>query len=206
VSGFALTELVEAAARSHDPEAASNALRQLADRTRASGTEWALGVEARSRALLDEAGDAEGLYREAIERLERTRMRVELARARLLYGEWLRRQRRRLEARDQLRAAYEMFTRMGAEAFGERAGRELLATGETARKRTIQTTGELTPHEARIARMARDGLSNQEIASQLFLTRKTVEYHLRKVFTKLGVTSRHELGRALPPEPAALPR
>jgi len=206
VSGLALTELVEAAARSHDPEAASNALRQLADRTRASGTDWALGVEARSRALLDEAGDAEGLYREAIERLERTRMRVELARARLLYGEWLRRQRRRLEARDQLRAAHEMFTQMGAEAFGERAGRELLATGETARKRTIQTTGELTPHEARIARMARDGLSNQEIASQLFLTRKTVEYHLRKVFTKLDVTSRHELGRALPPEPAALPR
>ena len=206
LSGFALTELVEAAARSHNPEVASNALRQLADRTRASGTDWALGIEARSRALLDEAGDAEGLYQEAIERLERTRMRVELARTHLLYGEWLRRQRRRLEARDQLRTAHEMFTRMGAMAFGERAGRELLATGETARKRTIQTSDELTPHEARIARMARDGLSNQDIASQLFLTRKTVEYHLRKVFTKLGVTSRHELDRALPPEPTALLR
>jgi len=133
-------------------------------------------------------------------------VQVELARARLLYGEWLRRQRRRLEARGQLRAAHQMFTQMGAEAFGARAGRELLATGETVRKRTIQTAGELTPHEARIARMARDGLSNQEIAGQLFLTRKTVEYHLRKVFTKLGVTSRHELGRALPPEPTALPR
>jgi len=206
LAGFALTELVEAAARSHNPGVASNALRQLADRTRASGTDWALGVEARSRALLDEAGGAESLYREAIERLERTRVRVELARARLLYGEWLRRQRRRLEARDQLRTAHEMFTRMGAEAFGERARRELLATGETARKRTIETTGELTPHEARIARMARDGLSNQEIANQLFLTRKTVEYHLGKVFTKLGVTSRHEIDRALPPEPTALPR
>ncbi len=206
LSGLALTELVEAAARSHDPEAASDALRQLADRTRASGTDWALGVEARSRALLDEACGAESLYREAIERLERTRARVELARARLLYGEWLRRQRRRLEARDQLRAAHEMFTTMGAQAFGERAGRELLATGETARKRTIETTGELTPHEARIARMARDGLSNQEIANQLFLTRKTIEYHLGKVFTKLGVASRHELDRALPPEPTALPR
>ena len=206
VSGFALAELVEAAARSHNPEAASDALRQLADRTRASGTDWALGAEARSRALLGEAGDAESLYREAIERLKRTRVPVELARARLLYGEWLRRQRRRLDARDQLRSAHEMFTRMGAEAFGERARRELLATGETARKRTVETTGELTPHEARIARMARDGLSNQEIANQLFLTRKTVEYHLSKVFTKLGVTSRHEIDRALPPEPTTLPR
>jgi DNA-binding CsgD family transcriptional regulator len=206
VSMWALPELIEAASRTGQRRLAAGALGRLAEATSIGQTDWGPGIYARSRALLSDGQDAEDWYREAVSRLSRTRLRPELARAHLLYGEWLRREQRRLEARDQLRTAHEMFTRMGAEAFGERAGRELLATGETARKRTIQTTGELTPQEARIARMARDGLSNQEIASQLFLTRKTVEYHLRKVFTKLDVTSRHELGRALPPEPAALPR
>ena len=206
VSMWALPELIEAASRTGQTGLAADALERLAEATSIGQTDWGPGIYARSRALLSDGQDAEDWYREAVSRLSRTRLRPELARARLLYGEWLRREQRRLEARDQLRTAHEMFRRMGAEAFGERAGRELLATGETARKRTIETTGELTPQEARIARMARDGLSNQEIASQLFLTRKTVEYHLRKVFTKLDVTSRHELGRALPPEPAALAR
>ena len=200
VFGFALSELVEAAARSHDREVASNALRRLADRTRASGTDWALGIEARSRALLDEAGDAESLYREAIERLEHTRVRVELARARLLYGEWLRRRRRRLEARDQLRTAHETFTTMGAEAFAGRAARELLATGERARKRSVETRNDLTAQELQVARLARDGLSNPEIGARLFISPRTVEYHLRKVFTKLQIGSRIELKEALPSE------
>jgi DNA-binding CsgD family transcriptional regulator len=199
-ANWGLSELVEAAARSHDREVASNALRQLADRTRASGTDWALGVEARSRALLDEAGGAESLYREAIDRLERTRVQVELARARLLYGEWLRRQRRRLEARDQLRTAHEMFTTMSAEAFAGRAARELLATGERARKRSVETREDLTAQELQVARLARDGLSNPEIGTRLFISPRTVEYHLHKVFTKLQIASRIELKEALPSE------
>jgi DNA-binding CsgD family transcriptional regulator len=141
---------------------------------------------------------AEGLYREAIERLGHCRVALDLARAHLLYGEWLRRRGRRVDAREQLRTAHATFMEMGAEAFAQRACRELLATGETARKRTIDTTDELTPHEARIARMARDGASNQDIATQLFVSRKTVEYHLHKVFTKLGITARHELHSVLP--------
>jgi DNA-binding NarL/FixJ family response regulator len=141
---------------------------------------------------------AEELYREAISRFEGCRFTLELARARLLYGEWLRRARRRLDAREQLRQAQEMFTKMGAAAFADRAGRELLATGETARRRTFDARDELTPHEGRIARMARDGATNQDIADQLFVSHKTIEYHLHKIFLKLGITSREHLGRALP--------
>src|SRR4029077_1916979 len=144
------------------------------------------GLEARCAALLSDGTIAEGLYREAIERLGHCRVALDLARAHLLYGEWLRRRGRRVEAREQLRTAAESFAEMGAEAFAGRAGRELLATGETARKRTIETSDDLTPHEARIARMARDGGSNQEIRTALVVRRKTVEYHLHKVFSKLG--------------------
>ena len=167
---------------------------RLEERTRASGTDWALGVEARSRALLSDGEAAEALYREAIERLGRSRIAVHLARAHLVYGEWLRRENRRVDAREQLRTAHEMFSDIGAEAFAERARRELRATGETARKRTDETRGELTAQEAQIARLARDGLSNPEIGAQLFISPRTVEYHLRKVFAKLDITSRNQLG------------
>ncbi|MDE2450955.1 MAG: LuxR family transcriptional regulator, partial [Gammaproteobacteria bacterium] len=198
ISVWSLPELVEAAARSGRPESAAEALERLSERARVAGTEWALGVEARSRALLSEGVLADELYREAAERLGRCRIALDLARAHLLYGEWLRRGRRRLDARVQLQAAHEMFTKMGAEAFAQRAERELLATGESARKRTVETSDELTPHETRIARMARDGASNQEIATQLFVSRKTVEYHLHKIFTKLGISTREHLDRVLP--------
>jgi DNA-binding CsgD family transcriptional regulator len=195
-SGAALPELIEGATRSGSSEVASAALRRLEERTLASGTDWALGVLARSRALMSEGEDADALYREAIERLERTRIRVELARARLLYGEWLRREGRRVDARDQLRTAHEMFSRFGAEAFAERARRELLATGETARRRTEETREVLTPQEAQIARLAADGQTNPEIGAQLFISPRTVEYHLRKVFPKLDISSRKELRNA----------
>ena len=195
--GFALSELVEAAARTDSREVASDALRRLEERTRASGTDWALGVEARSRALLSEGEAAERLFRESIERLARTRVRVELARAHLHYGEWLRRERRRLDAREHLRAAHEMFARMGAEGFAERAHRELLATGERARKREDETRDELTPQEEQIARLACEGLSNPEIGAQLFISPRTVEYHLHKVFSKLGISSRNQLDLVL---------
>jgi DNA-binding CsgD family transcriptional regulator len=157
-------------------------------------------VEARLRALVSTGDAAEGYYREAVDRLGRTRIRVEHARARLLFGEWLRRERRRLDARAQLRTAHGLFTAMGAEAFADRAARELLATGETARKRTPETSGRLTAQEAHIARLARDGLSNPEIGARLFISPRTVEYHLRKVFTKLGIGSRSQLEQALPDE------
>jgi DNA-binding CsgD family transcriptional regulator len=196
-SGAALPELVEAATRSGTPEVASATLARLEDRTLAASTDWALGILARSRALTIEGEDADAFYREAIERLERTRIHVELARARLLYGEWLRREGRRVDARDQLRTAHEMFSRFGAEAFAERARRELLATGETARRRTEETREVLTPQEAQIARLAADGQTNPEIGAQLFISPRTVEYHLRKVFPKLDISSRKELRNAL---------
>jgi DNA-binding CsgD family transcriptional regulator len=194
---WGLAELVEAAARLGDRGLAADAVARLAERTSASGTEWALGIEARSRALASDYDSAEPLYREAIERLSRTTVRAELARARLLYGEWLRRSRRRSDAREQLRAAEQTFTATGAEAFAERARRELAAAGEKARRRTSIADGQLTAREAQIARMARDGLSNPEIGRRLFLSPRTVEYHLGHVFAKLGITSRHEVDRAL---------
>jgi ATP/maltotriose-dependent transcriptional regulator MalT len=165
-------------------------------------SEWSLGIEARLRALLSRGEVAERYYRESIDRLGRTRVRVQLARARLLYGEWLRRKRRRIDARRQLHMAHDMLVTMGIEAFAERARRELLATGETARKRTVQTRGELTAQEALIARLARDGLSNPEIGTRLFISTRTVQYHLRKVFAKLSIGSRVQLDRVLPSDPA----
>jgi DNA-binding CsgD family transcriptional regulator len=203
-NNLALPELIEAAARSGVREAARAAQGRLAEMSGATATDWVLGVDARSRALLDDGEAAESLYREAIERLARTRVRVELGRAHLLYGEWLRRERRRLDAREQLRLAHEMFTTMGVRAFAGRAERELLATGERARKRNVETRDELTAQEAQIARLARDGVPNAEIGARLFISRRTVEYHLSKVFTKLDISSRHELDRVLPAEPAAL--
>jgi DNA-binding CsgD family transcriptional regulator/tetratricopeptide (TPR) repeat protein len=197
VLGWSLTELVEAAVRSSQPARASDALQRLSETTRASGTDWALGTEARSRALLSEGETAENCYREAIERLGRTRMRPAAARAHLLYGEWLRRENRRRDARAQLRTAHGLFTTMGMEGFAERARRELLATGETVRKRTAGKVSELTAQEAHIARLAVAGRTNAEIGSQLFLSIRTVEWHLSKVYTKLGVGSRRELRRAL---------
>jgi DNA-binding CsgD family transcriptional regulator len=195
---WSLVELIEAAARTGQPDRATEALRRLASSTSVAGTDWALGLETRSRALLSSGEVAERLYREAIQRLGRTRVRAELARAHLLYGEWLRRQHRRMDARKQLRLGYEMLTAMGIEGFAERARRELLATGETVRKRTAETVGELTEQEAEIARLAADGQTNPEIAAKLFLSPRTVEWHLRKVFTKLGIRSRKELGEARP--------
>jgi DNA-binding CsgD family transcriptional regulator len=198
VISWALTELIEAAARCGRHEIATDALERLSLTAQAGATDWALGVQARSRALVSEDGNADALYREAIDRLGRTRVRVELARSHLVYGEWLRRGRRRVEARKQLRTAYEMLSEMGVEAFAERARRELAATGETARKRSDETRDELTAQEAQIARLARDGLSNPEIGAELFISPRTVKYHLRKVFTKLDINSRHELLTALP--------
>jgi DNA-binding CsgD family transcriptional regulator len=197
-ANWGLVELIESAARTGATDLAADALERLSEMTRASGTDWALGVEARSRALLSEGDTAERLYQDAIERLDRTRVRAELARSRLLYGEWLRREGRRLDAREQLRAAHELFSTMGAEGFAERARRELLATGETARKRTVETRGALTPQEAQIARLGAHGHTNSEIGAQLFISPRTVEWHLRKIFTKLGVSSRKELSAALP--------
>ena len=195
--GWALIELIEAAARTGNPDAATPALRQLDERAHASGTDWALGVAARSRALLTDGQTAEDLYREAIERLGRTRIAIHLARSRLVYGEWLRREHRNLDAREQLRHAHDVFSRVGAAAFAERARHELLATGETVRKRVFATVEELTPQERHIARLAGDGLTNPEIGAQLFISPRTVEWHLGKVFTKLDITSRKELRRAM---------
>jgi DNA-binding CsgD family transcriptional regulator len=196
--GWSLTELVEAASRSGAHADAADALRQLEGRTSAAGTDWALGILARSRALLSEGRAADDLYRESIERITRTRMTVHLARAHLVYGEWLRRESRRLDAREQLHTAYQMLSQIGAEAFAERARRELLATGETVRKRTVATRGALTAQEAQIARLAARRQTNSEIGARLFISPRTVEWHLRKVFTKLGISSRRELSAALP--------
>jgi DNA-binding CsgD family transcriptional regulator len=194
---LSLPELVEAATRSGQAELAYEAIERLSERTSAAATEWALGIEARSRALLSGGEIAQRLYEEAIARLGRTRVAFELARAHLLYGECLRRERRRIDARHQLRLSHDMFTSMGAEAFAARAGRELLATGETARKRTLESRDDLTAQETQIAQLARDGLSNAEIGARLFISPRTVEYHLGKVFTKLGIASREHLDRAL---------
>jgi DNA-binding CsgD family transcriptional regulator len=201
----ALPELVEAAVRCDEPETARRALDALCEKTQASRTAWARGVEARSRALLADGDDADTLYRQAISELDESRMRVDCARAQLLYGEWLRRQNRRVDARVQLRAAHEAFATMGAGPFADRAAHELRATGETVRKRTVDTLDELTPQEAQIARLAADGNTNAEIGAQLFLSPRTVEWHMRKVFTKLGISSRRELHSALPGRPAAVP-
>jgi DNA-binding CsgD family transcriptional regulator len=198
-------EVVEAATRSDNPDAARIALERIVAATAFSGTDSALGILARSRALASNGETAERLYQEAIERLGRTRLRPELARAHLLYGEWLRREGRRVDARAELRLAHEQLTTIGMEAFAERARRELAATGETVRKRTVETREDVTPQEAQIARLARDGLSNVEIGARLFISQHTVAYHLRKVFTKLGVTKRHQLGVALGDQLEAAP-
>ena len=190
---WALPELIEAAVRVGELELAADAGRQLMERTSASGTDWALGIAARSRALLADDDSAEGAYSEAIERLARTRVAIDLARAHLLYGEWLRRQRRRLDARRELRTAHEMFVGFGMESFAERARGELLASGERARRRTVETVDQLTPQESQVARLAGQGRSNKEIAAQLFISDNTVEYHLGKAFRKLDVKSRTQL-------------
>jgi DNA-binding CsgD family transcriptional regulator len=194
---WSIAELIEAAARAGMAERAVGALDQLSEMTRASGTDWALGIEARSRALLTEGEDAEAFYREAIDRLSRSRLRVDLGRAQLLYGEWLRRRRRSRDAREQLRQAYEAFDSIGAEAFAKRARAELRATGGQARERAAEAADALTAQEALIARLAGHGASNPQIATQLFISRATVAYHLRKVFAKLGVTSRDQLAGVL---------
>lgn len=207
VLAWALTELIEAAARSNRRDIGTVALERLSESTQASGTDWGLGIEARSRALLSQDDAAERLYHEAIDRLGRTRVHVELARAHLLYGEWLRRTGQRIDARDQLRTAHDMLSRIGADGFAERARRELLATGETARKRTDDTRNDLTAQEEQIARLASEGRTNPEIGAELFISSRTVEWHLRKVYPKLGISSRKQLRGALPDarEPTGVP-
>lgn len=197
VSTWVLPELVEAAARLDDLPGAQDALAQLAETTQPAANDFALGIEARCRALVSIGADAEDAYHEAIERLGRTKLRPELARAHLLFGEWLRREGRRVDARVQLRAAHNIFSMIGMEAFAERTRGELIATGERVRKRSLDTRDNLTPQEEQIARLARDHHSNADIARQLFLSARTVEWHLRKVYTKLGITSRRELSRSL---------
>ena len=197
LSAWALPELVEAAARTRETDLARDTLERLAETTQSCGNDVAAGIEARCRALLSDAAAADELYREAVDRLSQTRVRPELARTHLLYGEWLRRDNRRVGARAQLRTAYDMLTAIGMEAFAERARRELTATGETVRKRSVETVTTLTAQEAYIARLACDGLTNPEIGARLFLSARTVEWHLRKIFTKLGIGSRRELPPAL---------
>jgi DNA-binding CsgD family transcriptional regulator len=199
-SNWAMVELIEAAALSGANDAAAGAYRRLAEQARAAATDWVLGLEARSHALLTKGAEAEPLHREAIERLGHTRARADLARAHLLYGEWLRRERHPGAAREQLRTACQMLDEMGMAAFAERARRELRATGDTVTTRTTLITrgAALTSQEDQVARLARDGLSNPEIAERLFISVRTVQYHLSKVFTKLGIRSRSELYRALP--------
>ncbi len=196
-SNWHMAELIEAAARAGTPDLAADAHRRLVAMTRASGTDWGLGIAARSEALLAEGQRADDLYMEAIARLGRCRIAVDLARAHLLYGEWLRRERRRTDARTQLRTAHELFSNFGMEAFAERARIELEATGERARRRTVDTLRELTPREDQISRLAARRNTNREIAAQLFISESTVEYHLRKVFRKLGVKSRKQLANRL---------
>jgi len=197
-SNWAVAELIEAATRSDEPELAASALRRLSEDTRASGTDWALGIGARSRALVKDGADAEASYREAVDRLSRTPLRTELGRAHLLYGEWLRRRQRRRDAREELHAAHAIFESVSAASFAERALTELRATGEHVRKRTVDTGTALTAQEALIARLASDGASNPQIAAQLYISPATVAYHLRKVFAKLDVSSRRQLARSVP--------
>jgi len=196
-STFATVELIEAATRSGHDERAADALDVLSASTQASGSPWALGVEARSKALVSRGDAAESSYREAVERLEPTRLRFDLARTHLLYGEWLRREGRRVDARTELRMAHDLFADFGMEAFAERARVELEATGDHARKRTVDTLDQLTPQEAQISRLAALGNSNREIAAQLFISPSTVEYHLTKIFRKLDVRTRTQLARRL---------
>jgi|SRR4051812_27249671 DNA-binding CsgD family transcriptional regulator len=203
-AGWARIELIEAAVRSGNHRLAADTLEGFSERD--SATDWALGAEARSRALLAEGDAAEEAYREAIERLDSSGASALLARTRLVFGEWLRRERRRRDAREQLRDALEMLTDMGMEAFAARAARELLATGERVRKRDVETQQDLTAQETQIARLARDGLTNPEIGARLFISPRTVEYHLHKVFAKLGITSRVQLARVLTPDPAPIRR
>jgi hypothetical protein len=199
VTASVLPELIEAAVRSGEAGRAADALRRLSAVTAVDGSDWAAGIEARSRALMSKGHDAEHFYAEAVERLGRTPLRPELARAHLLYGEWLRRENRRIDARQQLRTAYDLFTAIGADAFAERARSELVATGEKVRKRDADIHNDLTPQEEHIARLARDGHTNPEIGAELFISARTVEWHLRKIFIKLGIASRKGLHDALPP-------
>ena len=203
---FLVSELAEAASRTGDVTLLRAALEWVSERTRVTPTDWVRGIEARVRALLSEGDVADRLYRESIDRLGRTRVRLEVARGHLLYGEWLRREHRRIEAREQLRSAHDMLASMGVEAFAERARRELLATGESVPRRTVETRDELTEQEAQVARLAREGLSNPEIGTRLFISRRTVEYHLHKVFGKLGISSRNQLHRALGSDPSLIVR
>jgi len=204
VATWALSELIEAATRLGEQEPAAAALARLIDQTEVGESDWALAIRARGRALAGGEADPEPLYLEAIERLSRTRLRPELARSRLLYGEWLRRANRRVDAREQLRAAHDAFVAMGADAFAERARHELSATGAKVRKRVDEARDELTPQEEHIARLARDGRTNPQIGAELYLSPRTVEWHLNKVFTKLGIHSRRELATALPPAESEL--
>jgi DNA-binding CsgD family transcriptional regulator len=206
LSAWALPEVIEASVRSGEARLGAAALERLAEATAAAGTEWGLGIEARSRALLSDGTTADALYHEAIERLGSTRLGPELARAHLVYGEWLRREGRRIDSREHLRTAHDMFDATGMAAFATRAGRELLATGERVRTRAVETRDQLTPQEAQIARLARDGLTNPEIGAQLFLSPRTVEWHLHKVFPKLGISSRRELRGALSADEEAVHR
>jgi DNA-binding CsgD family transcriptional regulator len=195
---WALPEVIEAGVRTNHMDVAASAMVRLSTVMQAIGTDWALGVEARSRALLSsDPVEADKDYRESVERLDRSTIATDRARAHLLYGEWLRRERRRTDAREHLRTAHEMFLAMGAEAFADRVERELRATGERARRRSPETTTQLTPQQAQVARLASEGHSNSEIAAQLFISPRTVEYHLRNVFLSLGLSSRGQLARAL---------
>jgi DNA-binding CsgD family transcriptional regulator len=202
-----VAELAEAAARTGDTRLVQAVLEWLSERTRVTPTEWVLGIEARVRALLSDGQAADSSYRESIQRLGRTKVRSQLARSHLVYGEWLRRQGRRVEAREQLRTAHQMLAEMGMAAFAERARRELRATGETVRPRTVPAAragragNGLTAQEAQVARLARDGLSNPEIGARLFISPRTAQYHLSHVFTKLGISSRSQLDRVLPAGP-----
>ena len=197
LSNWALIELIEAAAHVGEPDTAAQAFHELREMTHASGSDWALGVETRMNALLSDGDEADSLYRESISHLRDTPMRFELARAQLCYGEWLRRKRRRRDALEQLRSACSSFEDMGMGAFAERTRRELRAAGETARKQSDETRVQLTAQEGQIARLAREGLTNPEIGTRLFISSRTVQYHLKKVFAKLDITSRAQLGRVL---------